>query len=217
VTLLTRLHQVLGGPRATSSAQRWVVIDVESSGLDAKHDRLIAIAGIALHFVQGQPRIELGDSFEVVLRQIETPPDKANILLHGIGVGAQRNGVEPQIALLGLERWLADAPLVAFHAAFDETLIQRAMQSALGRRLGNSWLDLNPVAAALHPKVKARNLDQWLDHFGIPCAVRHQAAADTFATAELLLKLWPAARAQLARLDFKALQRLAAQGRWLQR
>jgi DNA polymerase-3 subunit epsilon len=47
--------------------------------------------------------------------------------------------------------------------------------------------------------------------------VRHQAAADTFATAELLLKLWPAARAQLARLDFKALRRLAAQGRWLQR
>ena len=91
------------------------------------------------------------------------------------------------------------------------------MQAVLGHRLTNPWLDLDPVAAALQPAVKARNLDEWLDHFRIRCAVRHQAAADTLATAELLLKLWPAARTQLARTDFGALQRLARQARWLQR
>jgi DNA polymerase III subunit epsilon len=214
--LLTRLRRALGRPLAVS-AHRWAVLDVESSGLDARRDRLIAIAAVALHFEHGQPRIQLGDSFEVVLRRVEMTPDKANILLHGIGVGAQRAGVEPQAALRGLEHWLAASPLVAFHAAFDETLVQRAMQSVLGHRLANPWVDLGPVAAALQPKVQARNLDEWLAHFGIQCAVRHQAAADTLATAELLLKLWPAARMQLGRVDFRALQHLAAQGRWLQR
>ncbi len=200
-----------------SAAGRWAVLDVESSGLDARRDRLIAVAAVALHFDHGRPRISFGDSFEVVLRQAEVPADKANILLHGIGVGAQREGMAPPTALRGLEQWLAGAPLVAFHSAFDETLIQRAMQSVLGHRLGNPWLDLAPVAAALQPTVRARSLDDWLDHFGIACAVRHQAAADTLATAELLLKLWPAARTQLASVDFGGLQRLAEQWRWLQR
>jgi DNA polymerase III subunit epsilon len=216
MTLLTRLRQRFAAPGAAST-QRWAVLDVESSGLDPRRDRLIAVAAVALHFDSGQPRIHLGDSFEVVLRQPELPPDKANILLHGIGVGAQRDGCEPQAALCSLERWLADAPLLAFHAAFDETLVQRAMKSVLGHRLSNPWLDLEPVAAALQPKVQACSLDEWLEHFGITCALRHQAAADTLATAELLLKLWPAARSQLGSVDYGALQRLAAQGRWLRR
>lgn len=202
---------------AAGSPLRWVVLDVESSGLDARHDRLIAMAGIALQLDDARPRIRLGDSFEVVLRQTEAEPDKPNILLHGIGVGAQRDGIEPRLALEAFERWLAGAPLIAFHAAFDETLIQRAMQAVLGRRLANPWLDLEPVAAALQPQVQARSLDPWLAHFGIVCAARHQAAADTLATAELLLKLWPLIRAQGAGADFASLQRLAAHGRWLRR
>ncbi|WP_158219710.1 PolC-type DNA polymerase III [Ideonella sp. A 288] len=196
---------------------RWVVLDVESSGLDAQRDRLLAIAAIAVRLDGGPPRIALGDSFEVVLRQPvdAAQPDKANILLHGIGVGAQRRGVRPDAALQSLADFVGASPLVAFHAAFDQTLIDRACQAALGRRLPNPWLDLAPLAEVLHPQVKARALDDWMAHFGIRCAVRHQAAADTLATAELLLMLWPALRAQLARPGFKASAALAAQRRWL--
>ena len=67
----------------------------------------------------------------------------------------------------------------------------------------------------LHPQRKVRSLDAWMAHFGITCAVRHQAAADTLATAELLLALWPAACRALPRPDFKAVAALAAQRRWL--
>jgi len=216
MTPWARLSRLFGAPQALSP-RRWVVLDVETSGLVPQRDRLIAIAAVAVRLDQGLPRVALGDSFEVVLRQPEHAPDKANILLHGIGVGAQREGVEPRLALATFERWLGDAPVVAFHAAFDEAMIGRAMNAALGHRLANAWVDLQPVAAAVHPKVEARSLDEWLDHFGIECAVRHQAAADALATAELLQVLWPAVRAQVAAADFGALQRLAAQARWLQR
>jgi DNA polymerase-3 subunit epsilon len=77
------------------------------------------------------------------------------------------------------------------------------------------WLDIEPVAAVLHPQVRARSLDEWMAHFDIHCLVRHQAAADTLATAELLLKLWPAMRAQGVRPSFKAVAKLAAQRRWV--
>ncbi len=213
---MSLLDRLLGrAPAPWDLAQRWVVVDVETSGLDMQHDRLLAIAAIALNFDgQAMPRIALGDSFEAVLRQAEAPADKGNVLLHGIGVGAQRAGAPAAEMLAAFEHWLADAPLLAFHAAFDRIMIERAMTAALGRPLANPWLDLEPVADALHPQVRGHALDDWLAHFGIDCAVRHQAAADAMATAELLLRLWPAARAQHS-TTFAKLRRLAGHRRWL--
>ncbi len=197
---------------------RWVVLDVESSGLDPKRDRLLAIAGIAVRRDSaGALRIMLADSFEVVLRQPDAPVDKANILVHGIGVGAQRQGVEPARALEAFERWAGSAPLIGFHVAFDEALIQRAMHAVLRRRLANAWIDVADVAQVVRPDVPGRSLDEWMEALGIRCAVRHQAAADTLATAELLLRLWPQVCAQKEGQDWRALARLAAQRRWLPR
>jgi DNA polymerase-3 subunit epsilon len=213
VSLLGRL---LGcAPRPSDEARRWVVVDVETSGLNMQKDRLLALAAIAVR-VDGRatPRIAMGDSFEAVLRQAEAPADKGNILLHGIGVGAQRAGLPAAEALAAFEAWLADAPLLAFHAVFDRVMIQRAMKAVLGHAVANPWLDLEPVADALQPQVGGRALDDWLAHFGIECAVRHQAAADALATAELLLRLWPAARAHRC-TTFAALHRLASHRRWL--
>lgn len=204
-----------GAWRTGASAHRWVVVDVETSGLNVHHDRLLAIAGIAL-CVDGAatPRIALADSFEAVLRQDNASTDKANILLHGIGVGAQRAGAPPAEVLGAFSRWLGDSPLIAFHAEFDKAMIHRAMKATLGHTPDNLWVDLEPVADALHPEVGGAALDDWLGHFGIGCAVRHQAAADTLATAELLQHLWPALRAQRC-TSFAALRRLAGQRRWL--
>jgi DNA polymerase III subunit epsilon len=205
--------------RRAPDAGRWVVLDVETSGLDTRRDRLLAIAAVAVRHAEGTtPRIVLGDSFEVVLRQDDGSPahaDKANILLHGIGVGAQRDGMAPDAALEAFERYVGTSPLIGFHAAFDRAMIDRACDRQQRRRLPNPWLDLEPVAAVLHPESRARALDEWLAHFGIECAVRHQAAADTLATAELLLKLWPAVRVQVRSPDVKALLDLAAQRRWI--
>jgi len=213
---LNFLRRWLGaGAVRVADARRWVVLDVETTGLDTRHDRLLAVAALALR-IDGAttPRIDFADSFEAVLRQDVAPADKDNILLHGIGVGEQRAGTPAAAVLAAFEHWAGDAPLIAFHAAFDQSMIQRAMKEVLGRTLANPWLDLEPVADVLHPGLGGRALDDWLVHFGIECAVRHQAAADTLATAELLLRLWPAARAQRA-TSFADLTRLAAQRRWL--
>jgi DNA polymerase III subunit epsilon len=214
MSLLSRLFSAC---ERGAAPPRWIVLDVETTGLDMQHDRLLAIAAVALHFDGGgvgTPRIALADSFEAVLRHDSASTDKDNILLHGIGVGAQRSGQAPAEVLGQFERWVGAAPLIAFHAAFDRAMIGRASQQHLGRALRNPWLDLAPVASGLHPAVRARALDDWLLHYGIECAQRHQAAADTLATAELLLRLWPAARAQGC-ASFEALAGLARQQRWL--
>ena len=205
------------GVRPPVVGLRWVVLDVESSGLDPRHDRLLAIAAIAVRIHERRALIDLGDSFEVVLQQPvdKAAPDRQNILLHGIGVGAQRAGLAPRQALQSFAAYVGSCPMIAFHAAFDRALIERACRAQRLALPATGWLDLEPLAAVLQPLVKARSLDEWMLALGIRCAVRHQAAADTLATAELLLKLWPALLAELPRPDFKATVALAARRRWL--
>ena len=227
-----------------AAGRRWVVVDVEASGLDAGADRLLAIAGLAIRFRGSEPWLQLADSFEVILRQdegggaaearlggaegvgsdavIETAPDtaidRANILLHGIGVGAQRGGVPPDDALGAFRDWVRDSPIVGYHAAFDQTLIQRYCAKHLGKRLDNSWVDLEHVVLLVVPGLPDRSLDSAMARLGVTCARRHQAAADTLATAEVLLRIWPLARAEMGgRNDFASFRRLAARHHWLPR
>jgi DNA polymerase III subunit epsilon len=210
-----------GAARAAGEpAARWVVLDVESSGLDASQDRLLAIAALGVHR-QGRTLALLpSDSFEVVLRQEAgaAVPDRANILLHGIGVGAQREGTERREALGAFAGFVGNSPLVAFHAAFDRAMIERACALEALPVPANLWLDLEPLAAVLMPQVAARSLDEWMAALRIPCAARHEAAADTWSTAELLQQLWPRLVQELGETpDFAAVSRLAAMRRWLPR
>jgi DNA polymerase-3 subunit epsilon len=202
------------------SARRWVVVDVEASGLDAAGDRLLAVAGVAVLIEQGRPRLPIGDSFEVVLRQ-EAPAagadvDRENILLHGIGLGAQQAGIAPPDALAAFWRWVGDDPIIGYHVAFDRTLIQRYSAAHLGRRWPNAWVDLEHVVRVVVPGLPSHSLDSAMERLELHCLRRHQAAADALATAEVLLRIWDRAQAEMGgRSDIAAFSRLAARHHWL--
>lgn len=200
--------------RRSGGVTRCVVLDVETSGLDPARDRLLAIAAVAVRIDWDAGRLALlpADSFEVVLRQ-ELASPRDNILLHGIGVQRQRGGVPMASGLSQFVAAVGDAPLLAFHAAFDQALIGRHARDALGLALPNSWLDIEHLCAVTHPQVRARALDDWLAHFGITCAVRHQAAADTWAECELLQRIWPKVARECR--SWRDVQRLAAHHRWV--
>lgn len=167
---------------------RLVVVDVESSGLDLNRDRLLAIGAVA---IEGG-RVVLADSLDIVLRQ-ELASSHDNILIHGIGGQAQCAGKDRVEALLDFLDYLGASPLIAFHAAFDRGMIDKALRTNLGLRLDREWVDLAHIAPALHPDLanRCRTLDQWTAHFGIDNFARHSALADALATAQLLLALMP--------------------------
>ncbi len=196
---------------------RWVMLDVETSGLDPQRDRLLAIAAIALRVDWARKRlsVDLGDSFEVVLRQQEVTAAKDNILLHGIGVQRQREGVAPDAALRAFMDYVGRSPLLAFHAAFDQAMITRHLRQHLAPAPAHPWVDIEYLCAVTCEYVRARSLDEWMRHFGIECAVRHQAAADTLAECELLLRVWPRVAAQCG--CWADVERMARQQRWIQR
>lgn len=162
---------------------RYVVVDVETSGLDMRRDHLISIGAVALN----NGLIDPQDSFQIVLRQ-DSASSHANILIHGIGGSEQRQGVEPAEALLGFLAYAGKAPLVAFHAQFDQTMIDRALREHLGATLKLCWIDLAWVLPELfRDRMNGQGvLDDWLQLFGITNFLRHNAVADSYATAQLL-------------------------------
>ncbi len=198
-------------PRA-GPAGRWVVVDTETAGLDPDRDPLLAIGGVAVD----DEGIRVDDSFEIVLRSAAAG-DAANIVVHGIGHAAQAAGTPAPAALAAFAEWAGEAPRVAFHADFDRAALRNAYALAGVPAANGPWLDLAPLAAALAPNADAkrgRSLDDWLAAFGIECALRHNAAADALASAELLLRL-RAMAARQGRIGFDALVRTARQQKWL--
>lgn len=197
-------------------SRRWIVLDVETSGLNPYSDRLLAIAAVALELSSDFSRISIliGDSYEAVLKQ-DLPSNRDNILIHHIGAQAQSDGRPAVEVLEEFRQWVDHCPLLAFHAPFDEAIINRAYSLFGLKGLQNEWLDIEALARVTGVNPSLRSLDDWLNHFRIQCIVRHQAAADTFATAELFMCLWP--HISKEGNSWASLRRIARQANWIPR
>ncbi|MAL98880.1 MAG: DNA polymerase III subunit epsilon [Alteromonadaceae bacterium] len=184
---------------------RLVVVDLETSGLNLNKDIVLAIGAVAVN----HGRIDLADQFESVLAQPAGRPGES-LLIHGLGPDALEQGQPPEEALLSFLRWAGDAVFVAFHAPFDQRMLQRALQDHLSLDRKPHWLDLADVMPALFPdaKVEGGQLDPWVAHFGLNVAERHNASADALVTAELMLIAMHAARRQ-GIIDLAGLERKA--------
>ena len=205
------------GKRREVDETRWVVLDVETSGLDPARDRLLAIAAIAVRVDWAAKRLAIvpADSFEVVLRQRSRLRRWTTSSCTGSARSASATACRAGEALRALQACCGNSPLLAFHAAFDRALIERYARPELGAGWSPPWLDIEHLCAVTHESVAARSLDEWMAYFGIHCALRHQAAADTLAECEVLLRVWPRVAAECS--SWRDVARLAARQRWIAR
>jgi DNA polymerase-3 subunit epsilon len=185
ITRLNHWHK-LPSPSAPQllHAARFVVVDVETSGLNLSKDYLIAIGAVAIE----NGKIAVSDSFDMVLQQAHSS-SKQNILIHGISGATQVEGVDPVEVLLAFLEYVKKDPLIAFHVAFDETMLRKSIRQHLGFDFKHIWLDLAYATPALYPDSAKRSqgLDEWLRHFQIQNYARHNALADAVSTAQLFL------------------------------
>lgn len=210
-----RLAALKNAPKISSRSPlaelRWVVVDVETGGLNPHTDPLLSIGAVEIH--NGQ--IHLGSGLEARLQQ-ETATSHANILVHGLTHSQQLSGMAATDALLDFAEFAAGAPLVAFHAAFDRAALQGAMQKQLGWDFPGRWLDAAVIAPLLFPDLAKdrRHLDDWLAAFKLGNFARHSAVADAAATAQLWLILLDAAGRQRMH-TLKDLENLTHARKWL--
>ena len=132
--------------------------------------------------------IDLGDQFDLILRRPELDISET-VLIHGIGPEALTQGHETEDALLHLLEWMNGDPILAYHSAFDQKFLEKALKQTLGYTQPHTWLDVAEMLPAYFPNSKTggKGLDNWADFFDLEVSARHHAAADAMVTAELTL------------------------------
>jgi len=171
---------------------RFVVVNVETAGFDARRARLLALGAVLIE----NTRVVAQEVFVSVLRYAWPAHD--DLVEHGVTSGMQRAGEPPQEVLSAFLTFVGKTPCVAFHAAFTQTVLDCALRAELGAQLANPWIDLAPLARTLVPEAQLAGpgLDDWLRHFGLRVLVRDHALHDAQVTAELFAVLLQRATAR---------------------
>lgn len=164
--------------------QRFVVVDLEATGLNTTKDKILSIGAVAVQ----DNAILMGQQFERTLKREEVKVSEA-VLIHQIAPSELATGIRPKTGLLDFLEFVGDSPLVAFHADFDQRLLMREYKDCFAHNFKHPFFDLAEVAPLLYPDHDMRQprMDDWVNHFNLNVLQRHNACADAMVTAELLL------------------------------
>jgi len=203
---LDRLPDATALSECSLREQRWVVLDLETTGLNMNKDRVLSIGAVVIE----DGAIDFSQQFERTLQCAEVKLGPS-VLIHGLGPSAIAAGSDPVEALLDLMEYIGDSPVLAFHAPFDQHMLGRALKDHLGYKLQHPFLDVADMAPLLCPQAHIREagLDDWIDWFKLEVFERHHASADALATAELALILFSRARQQQIHSPLNLQQRLS--------
>lgn len=173
--------------------QRFVVVDLEATGLNTLKDKILSIGAVV---IQGDA-IDMGQQFERTLKRREHRLTES-VLIHQLAPSEIAAGVRPKTGLLDFMDFVGDSPLLAFHADFDQRLLCRELRDFFAYNFKHPFFDLAEIAPMLYPQHSMRSprMDDWVDFFGLQVLQRHNACADAMVTAELMLILLKKAQAQ---------------------
>ena len=189
---------------APAKSCTYTVVDLETTGLDPAHDRIVSIG--AFKVMDG--RIQLGNFFNQLVNP-EAQMPRESITVHGIVpamVAAAPTGIT---VLEGFLDYLEGDILVAHNVRFDLAFLNRLMLERHGFKIQNLAMDTLPLCQSIllpkllgaihrHPKLlgrgalnpdtqhQPRSLEEYAHHLGIKIYRRHSAAGDALATAMIL-------------------------------
>ena len=162
------------------------VLDLETTGLDVRRDRIIQIGAVVMlgSEILESPRIDL-----MVNPEVPIPPVSTRI--HGLGdddVAAAESFAD---CAESLQELLMGRVVVGHHIDFDLAVLRHE-----AARIGVPWynpvsLDLALLVGALQPALPDFGLENICEWLGVDVRGRHTALGDSLTTARALAQLWP--------------------------
>jgi len=178
---------VVNGTSAEPLDGTFVVFDVETTGLHARHgDRLTEIGAVKL--VGG----EIVDTFNTFV----DPEQRLTQKIVNLTKITDEDLISAPKEQEALERFLAfagEAPLVGHNVLFDMGFLYEAA-GRCGMEIPNASVDTLPLAQNLLPKLSKYSLDSVATFLRLPDFQHHRASDDARTTALALLRLFELAR-----------------------
>lgn len=176
-------------------SNRYVVFDLEMTGLDRKRDEIVSIGAFRVN----EGRIRLDDVFDRLVNPGMAIPSES-VKIHGIVPDMVAGSSPAQDALKEFLAFVDGDILVAHHAGHDIHFINRLMRRAYGFAIQNLVLDTMLLCRriALPPHaypfgIDLNDVEYSLDGiarlYGIEIHQRHTALGDALATAMIFQRI----------------------------
>ena len=166
----------------------FVSIDLETTGLLPKEDRIIEIA--AIRFRNGKENAV----YHTYLNPGRVLPERITELT-GITSVMLMNAPQFQEVCEEVLEFIGDDVLMAHHISFDFAFLKRAVTNSVSTKwmkengFEKRGIDTLKIARAFLPELESRSLSALCKHYQIPIDA-HRATEDARATAILYEKLW---------------------------
>lgn len=173
----------------------WVALDCETTGLDTRHDEIVAIGAVR---IVGQ-RILTSERLELLVRP-EKGVSAESIRVHRLRQQDVEAGVPAEEAMRRLLHFIGPRPLVGYYLEFDVAMINRALKATLGLTLPQEKIEVS----RLYYDHQFRQLPPYRQHdqadidlrfatimseLGLPTRDAHDALNDAVMAAMAFVKL----------------------------
>ena len=159
-----------------------IVLDVETTGLDYKKERIIEFAAV---------RLENGvikDSYETLINP-KQHIRKSSMAVHGITEEMVADQPTEEEVMPKILEFIGDYPIVAHNAIFDYNFINEASKRLYGKPIENQRIDSQFLFKEVYPEFESHGLENLMNKFGVEFDTRHRAMADTVGLAKAYPKL----------------------------
>ena len=171
-------------PKLTDiNSSTYVVLDTETTGFNYDKDRVLCIGAVKI--IDGY--IDISTAFEIYIKQDYF--NEKTVEIHGLIKNERIQTVSEEEAVVLFLDYIEDAILVAHHAFYDLTMINKAMERLELPELKNQVLDTMFIYKATRPNTtgleskKKYTLDELAEHYDIDLSDRHNASGDALITA----------------------------------
>lgn len=154
-----------------------IVLDVETTGLDYRKEKIIEFAGV---------RLENGvitSSFETLINP-EQHIRKSSIAVHGITQDMVQDSPKEGEIIGKILEFIGDYPIVAHNAIFDWSFLNEAALRHCDRELKNPRIDTQMMFKEVYPELESCGLESLMNKFNVEFDTRHRAMADTIGLAQ---------------------------------
>ncbi|MFH1088546.1 MAG: exonuclease domain-containing protein [Patescibacteria group bacterium] len=152
-----------------------IVLDTETTGVNAKEDSLIEIA--AARVVDGQ----VVDRFQTMVKPVKTPLNTTVSVLTGIKPEDLVNAPDISDIKDKLLEFVGELPITGHNISFDLDFLKANGIDPLGHSL-----DTLDLVIAVLPKLPYHSMQFLAQYFQLPAKPSHRAMDDVLATADLV-------------------------------
>jgi len=148
-----------------------IVVDLETTGLDYKREKIIEFAGVKL------VNNEIVEELEFLINP-EQEIRHSSIEIHGITQDMVQDCPTIKDVMPAIMEFIRDYPIVAHNAIFDHSFLNQASRELYGENIKNPKIDTFLMYKEVFPEEHSHGLDSLLKRFNIDMPVIHRAMSD---------------------------------------